>query len=518
MADVKDLHIPRMGSVENARFIRWIIEEGDAFSKGELLYEIETDKTTTEVEADENGILVQKLAEPNQEFQVGDRIALIADMEVPITDPSATAPAPISQPTEPSPKALNKSISILSIPRMGSVENARFIKWLLKENDTFSKGDFLYEVETDKTVTEIEAESDGILVLQIANEGDEYKVGDGIGLMATRPVSQEEIDGAARALMPPQTTPTLSTNSAVPKTPHIDNSATTNTNSTVQSSPYARRLALERGLDIALITGSGPNGRITGDDVKSHDRSASAPASASRSVDPRLQHLPHSRERHSLRRKTIARRYVETVSRAPHITADMDFDLSAIFNFRKMSKSAGLETPSILGLVAKATADLLVEHVSLNATFTDEDIVTWHNVNLCFAVDTPEGLIVPVIREANKLSALEITQEIANLARQARDKSLPQSALEGGTFTISNPGSIGPVVRAAAILNGPQVALLGLSGIDHRPIATPTDSGGYDIDVKPMLRFSLTHDHRALDGGPVIRFLNALKAKIETPS
>ena len=168
--------------------------------------------------------------------------------------------------------------------------------------------------------------------------------------------------------------------------------------------------------------------------------------------------------------------------------------------------------------VAWATARLLIgAHRSLNASYTDSHTLLWKVVNLGIGVDTPEGLIVPTLRDASTLTVQQIDTAIADLALRARAGNLAATELDGGTFTISNPGAIGPVLRAEAILNPPQVALLGLPGIVRLPIAIETAAGEYRVEVRPVLRPSLTFDHRALDGGPVIRFLNDLKAALESP-
>ncbi|MFZ1293471.1 MAG: 2-oxo acid dehydrogenase subunit E2, partial [Pseudomonadales bacterium] len=217
--------------------------------------------------------------------------------------------------------------------------------------------------------------------------------------------------------------------------------------------------------------------------------------------------------------RTIARRLAESARTMPQLTADMQVDLGNLLAARSRlnaaEQAAGRASVSVLSFVAAAVCRLLPQHAELNATYADTHMLLWRVVNLGVAVDTPEGLVVPVLRDAGRLSLPELNAAITALASRARAGELRAEELEGGTFTISNPGSLGPVLRAQAILNPPQVALLGLPGMRRAPVAIDDGSGGYCVEVRPLLCPSLTFDHRALDGGQVIRFLNALKEELE---
>lgn len=424
----------------------------------------------------------------------------------------------------------------LTIPMMGSVENARLLKWFIEEGDHFSKGDILYQLETDKTVTEVEADTDGILARRLAAEGDEFRMGDRVGLQAPTDASSTEIAEALAAVDgggspasgesgDESSAPSPRPDSSTPEAGRAA-SGTPSSEITVKSSPRSRKLAREYGIDIATLTGTGPRGRITGDDVlkaaseiknaatkpipeteetEGPSISSSEPASpADGTIVP-----------HTLRRRTIARNMAASKRDTPHLTADMDIDLSELMALRRQYKASGQPAPSILAIFATHTARLLMEHKCLNATFRENEMVMWKTVNLNIGVDTDEGLVVPVIRDAQLLTVMEMTNQIAVVAAKARNGSLKHSDMSDGTFTISNPGSLGPVVRAEAVLNGPQVALLGMPGIVNKPVAVKAGDGSFAIQVRPMIRIGVTFDHRALDGGPVIRFLNALKFAIE---
>lgn len=417
----------------------------------------------------------------------------------------------------------------LKIPRMGSVENARLVAWHIDEGEPYHEGDVLYEIETDKTTTEVEATAPGILAQRKGEPGDDFKVGDCIGLWVAPGTGPAAVKKAVAALAgeTPETTPVECSATLPAKVPAADG---TNFRPVPRAaaggariSPLARRLAAQHGVDVAGIVGSGARGKITGNDVLTAAETGEVPvrttvaplASAPVSARPVEQARAMGDEAqvisHSLRRKTIARRMVEAAA-VPSLTADMEVDLTALFAHRASGSGQGA---SVLGLIAHAAVSALVEHPRLNAHWTDDALIQWNHVHLGIAVDTPDGLVVPVIRHAERLNARGLTEEIARLAKAARDGSLSSADLEGGTFTISNPGSVGPVIRAEALLNVPQVALLGLPGIVRAVKAVP-DGDGWATAIRPVLRPSLTFDHRALDGGPVVAFLNTLKSRMES--
>ena len=417
----------------------------------------------------------------------------------------------------------------LKIPRMGSVENAKLVEWHVAEGEAFNAGDVLYEIETDKTTTEVEAIEAGVLARRLAAPGDEFKMGDRIGFWAAAGTSAAalrtalvEADGGS----PP------SEHGSAP--PAVQASIASSTSSDVRPvsiraaggtkiSPLARRLAAQNGVDVAELKGSGVHGKITGKDVLAAAAAQSSPDQSqqrsSAPISPIAKPPPVDRTSsagsevvaHSMRRRAIARRMTEAAA-IPSLTADMEIDLTALMLHRATSEGHGA---SVFGLIAAAVVATLIEHPRLNAHWQDDAMTVWHEVHLGVAVDAPDGLVVPVIRHAERLNARGLTAEIAAVARKARDGGLRTEDLEGGTFTLSNPGSLGPVLRAEALLNLPQVALLGLPGIVRlaRPIP---DGAGWAMAIRQVIRPSLTFDHRALDGGPAIAFLSSLKSKLES--
>ncbi|MFS2216577.1 dihydrolipoamide acetyltransferase family protein [Telluria sp. Tellsp104] len=419
----------------------------------------------------------------------------------------------------------------IRIPFMGSVENARIQLWSAKEGARLTPDDVLCEIETDKTVMEINAPDHGILARRTVVEGTDLKVGDLIGYLAQPHVAPEQIADALSAL---DGAPTPVSAPAVAAAVEVESDVRGASPATpLRTSPYARRLAKDYQIDLASVTGTGPGGRILGDDVLRAANVSKAtitppPADVATPTgggnagapQPGYEGVPYEIVAHSMRRRVIARRLAETARTVPHLTADVQIDMSTLLAARKSynaaRKHAGQPPASVLAFLARAACATLKSHAPLNATYTETGLIVWKVINLGIAVDTPDGLVVPVIRDAGQLSIGELDAAIKRLAERARDGTLTPQELEGGTFTLSNPGSVGPVLRAEAILNAPQVALLGFPAIQHVPVAVAGEDGDYRVEVRPVLRPSLSFDHRPLDGGAVVRFLGDYKQRLET--
>lgn len=409
-------------------------------------------------------------------------------------------------------------LDALKIPRMGSVENARFLNWHAAEGAEIAVGDLLYEVETDKVVTEVRADQAFVLVRRIADADAELRIGDTVALIAPAATTRAAIDAALRSraaaagaeLLDATTAATVPVSAPPAGAVAIADARPPGS----RASPRTRRLAREHGVDLTEVRGSGPAGRPTADDVL-RSATASPPAASA----PLAGAAPHVAVPNSMRRRAIARRLGEAWASVPMLTADVPVDLTALLAARTRLNATlareGVEPLSILAFVAHATTRTLLDFPTCNATWTETQTLQYRTVNLGIAVDGPDGLIVPVIRGAETLTVPALGAEIARLARRARDGALLQAELEGGTFTISNPGSVGPVLRAEAILNLPQVALLGLPAFAHVPVAIANGDGSHRVEIRPRLVPSLTFDHRALDGAEAVRFLVALKTRLE---
>jgi pyruvate dehydrogenase E2 component (dihydrolipoamide acetyltransferase) len=300
--------------------------------------------------------------------------------------------------------------------------------------------------------------------------------------------------------------------------------------SSVLASPIARRMARSHGVELASVRGTGRSGRIRKRDVEQalaqSPRGVDLPAYIAGKATPRSDvgfpagyvGVPHEIVETPRVRRVIAEHMVRSRQTAAHMTTEVDVDLSALTAVRAGINAKRLEAGeaklSYLPFIARAACDALAEYPELNASFLGERMIRWSTVNLGVAVDTPEGLLVPVINGCEQLAVAEIGAAIADLAERARTRALAPDDLAGGTFTISNPGSVG-AVSAPAIINQPQVAVLGIPAIQRRPWVTADTAGNESIEIRPILRLALTFDHRTLDGADATRFAVAVKTDLE---
>jgi 2-oxoglutarate dehydrogenase E2 component (dihydrolipoamide succinyltransferase) len=295
------------------------------------------------------------------------------------------------------------------------------------------------------------------------------------------------------------------------------------------ASPVAKRIASERGVDLNSVTGTGKRGRIRKVDVLAAaeagprvSRAAATPAPAAASAEglpAGYEDVPHEVVPTSRVRQAIAEHMIRSRQTAAHMTTEVDVDLSAVIRARTELNAARLASGdpklSFLPFIARATCAALGEHPDMNATFQGERTIRWGQVNLGIAVDTEAGLLVPVIRDAGSLTAPAIGAAIGDLAARARDRKLVPDDLAGGTFTISIPGSVG-AVSAPAIINQPQVAILGVPTIQRRPWVVTGPDDEELIAIRSILRLAVTFDHRAVDGADATRFAVTVKSHLES--
>jgi 2-oxoglutarate dehydrogenase E2 component (dihydrolipoamide succinyltransferase) len=286
-------------------------------------------------------------------------------------------------------------------------------------------------------------------------------------------------------------------------------------------------MAKSHGVDLASVEGTGRNGRIRKADVeqaigdfvrRGRTKSTPAPAASSAELPAGYSDVPHEVVETTRVRRAIAEHMARSRQTAAHMTTEVDVDLGTLIDVRAGINAAGLEAGepklSFLPFIARAACAALGEHPDLNATFLGERMIRWQTVNLGVAVDTPEGLLVPVVKGCERLTAAEIGAAIADLAERARTRKLVPDDLAGGTFTLSNPGSVG-AVSAPAIINQPQVAVLGVPAIQRRPWVIADEHGDESIAIRSILRLALTFDHRAIDGAGATRFAVAVKDNLE---
>jgi pyruvate dehydrogenase E2 component (dihydrolipoamide acetyltransferase) len=413
----------------------------------------------------------------------------------------------------------------VKLPRLGQgMESGTIVRWLKSEGDEVARGEPLYELDTDKVTQEVEAEADGVL-LRIVVPAGEADVGTTVGLIgaagedvpapaeaqggnggappaaeAPAVAAPEEpagaVEEAAESAEPP----------SAPAPPAGETPSARVAGEHVKASPLARRIAREQGVDLALVTGTGPDGRIVAEDV---ERAASTGPPAEAAPEPEVEVV----ELTSVR-KTIARRLTGAWE-APVFQLTVAADCTELLRVRERLVELmreGDTKPTVNDVLTRLVAAALMRHRPVNATFVDGRIQRYPTANVGIAVAAPSGLVVPVIRSAERKSVQEVAAARADLVTRARDGKLQLVDLEDGTFTISNLGMYG-IDQFEAVLNPPQVAILAVGSIAERPRAVAGE-----LVVSPQMTMTLTCDHRAIDGSEGAEFLGTVKSLVETPA
>ena len=426
----------------------------------------------------------------------------------------ATTPFPAKPRGQTPVKKWNNLATDVSLPRLGQgMEAGTIVRWLKSEGDAVEKGEPLYELDTDKVTQEVEADAGGVLLKILAGEGEEIEVGKRIAVIgeegeevaaqeeeAAEEVSDDEQEEGSPAPARAEERERGREASSDEQEPEPQPSETARSDGRLKASPLARRIARERSIDLASLSGTGPDGRIVAEDV---ERAAAAPAYAPVGAAPlEAEVVPLT----SLR-KTIARRLTEAWQ-APAFQISMSADMTRSLALRERIRDQGVTVTDIL---TKLAAIALLRHRDVNVHFADDELRIFPNAHIGLAVATERGLIVPVQREVERKSLVQIAAERKEIVQRTREGKLSQEDLEGGTFTISNLGMYG-VEIFTAVLNPPQAAILAVGAIEEKPVV---ENG--DLVARPLMAMTLTCDHRAVDGAKAAEFLRELKTLLEEP-
>ncbi|MFL5979357.1 MAG: dihydrolipoamide acetyltransferase family protein [Gaiellaceae bacterium] len=418
----------------------------------------------------------------------------------------------------------------IKLPRLGQgMESGTVVRWLKQEGDEVEKGEPLYELDTDKVTQEVEADASGVL-LRIAVEEGEVPVGQTIAVIGEQGEEVPEADAktpeveaeTAEVDEEPQEegsrAPARDEERERGKEASAEGTMTgqiaearepTKVNGRVKASPLARRIARENGLDLSELRGTGPEGRIVAEDVEralAAPAPAAAPAAAAAPTEVEVEQLTSIR-------KTIARRLTQAWE-APVFQISMSADMTRAQEIREQlveQTREGEAKPTVSDVLTKVAAVALMRHPQVNAHFEGETIKRFPSAHVGMAVATDRGLVVPVIRDADRLRLSEIATARADLVSRAREAKLQQQDLDGGTFTISNLGMYG-VEQFVAVLNPPQVAILAVGAIEEKPVVVEGD-----LELHPLMSLTLTCDHRALDGSVAAEFLRTVRSLLEEP-
>ncbi|APX90207.1 dihydrolipoamide succinyltransferase [Brevirhabdus pacifica] len=518
-----EVRVPTLGeSVTEATVATWFKKKGDSVAVDEMLCELETDKVTVEVPSPAAGVLTEIVAAEGDTVGVDALLAAIAESGEKGASP---APAAAEKPADSAPKAkadaapapsggAGGSIDVM-VPTLGeSVTEATVSSWFKKPGDQVAQDEMLCELETDKVSVEVPAPAAGILSEILAAEGSTVEAGGKLAILTGA-------DGAAAAASTAgQTAPAP----AAQPTGTASNDATARGD--VEDAPSARKLMAEHGLSPEQVQGSGRDGRIMKEDVQravSEGARKPAPAASAPAPAPQAPRAPvaaedsarEERVKMTRLRQTIARRLKDSQNTAAMLTTYNEVDMTSVMELRNEYKDLFLKKHGVkLGFMSffvKACVHALAEVPDVNAEIDGNEVIYKNYVHMGVAVGTPNGLVVPVVRNADQMSFAAIEKKIAELGVRARDGKLSMAEMQGGSFTISNGGVYGSLM-SSPILNPPQSGILGMHKIQDRPVAL-----GGQVVIRPMMYLALSYDHRIVDGKGAVTFLVRVKEALEDP-
>ncbi|MBP9109288.1 MAG: 2-oxoglutarate dehydrogenase, E2 component, dihydrolipoamide succinyltransferase [Pyrinomonadaceae bacterium] len=565
-------------SITEGTVSKWLKQVGERIEKDEAILEISTDKVDAEVPSPGAGILLEIRHQEGETVEVGTVVAIVGEegssaavaaapavAEVEMT--TASEPEPEAIPAEPvkeavaaaepvaeatpatAPAAATGKAAEVVMPQMGeSITEGTVSKWLKAVGDKIEKDEALLEISTDKVDAEVPSPAAGTLLAINVQEGETVEVGSVLALVgaeggATVSTPKSEAASpaptpAAEPIAPPVAAPAVQARAA---SASVNGNATLDELRRTKSSPLVRNIAKEHGIDITRIPGSGISGRVTKDDIMSFLETgaalrpqdllvkgapAIAPVSAPAAAKPASTFTPPQGaismgdrvEKMSVMRKKIAEHMTFSKQTSAHVTSVYEIDMTNVAKFRTANQAAfqakfGTKL-TFMPFIFQAVTAAIREHRIVNSQVDGENIVYKGDINLGMAVALDWGLIVPVIRNAETMSLAEIAVKANDLADRARTKKLSPDEVQGGTFTITNPGVFGGLY-GTPIINQPQVAILCVGTIEKRAkVMTSADGDDY-IAIRQMAYFALTYDHRVVDGADAERFLAYLKAYLQ---
>jgi pyruvate dehydrogenase E2 component (dihydrolipoyllysine-residue acetyltransferase) len=520
-------------TMKEGKIVKWLKKEGDKVSSGEAIAECETDKSNLEIEAYDDGYLLKIVVPEGEMATVGAPIAFLgakgekvdagagAKAAAPAA-PKAEAPKPAAAPAPAAPTAAAQpaaasgggdGIPVVMPALSPTMTEGKLVKWLKKEGDKVSSGQAIAEVETDKSNLEVEAYDDGVLARIVVQEGQMAKVGAPIAFLAGK--------GGAKAAAPAQAPAPAAPKAEAPKAaapapaqapvPRVAAPVST-PGGRLRASPLAKRMARDRGLDLSQVQGSGPLGRIVKSDIEkaltqAPAAAAKAPAAAAAApgVRPEPKAVPVS-----TMRKVIAQRMAEVKPGVPHFYLSVDVEMDAALKIREEAKALESKV-SVNDIIVKASAMALRRYPKMNVSLHGDTILHFETVDVGIAVAIEDGLITPIIRDADKKGLSAISAEARDLAERARKRGLKPHEYTGGSLTVSNLGMYG-IDSFIAVINPPQAAILAVGSVSDKVVVRDGQ-----MVVRKLMTVTLSGDHRVIDGAIGAEYLRELKALLEHP-
>ena len=534
------VELPALGeSVTEGTVTRWLVAVGDTVAVDDPIVEVSTDKVDTEIPSPVAGVVEQILVEEDEDVEVGAALVVIGDgSSAPAAAPAAPAaeaPATSAPAAPEAPAAGSASGQEVTLPALGeSVTEGTVTRWLKEVGEQVEVDEPLVEVSTDKVDTEIPSPVAGTLLEIRIPEDEEAEVGQVLAIIgdssaAAAPAAPAAPAPAAAAPAPatpaaPAAPASAPDTPATPAAPAADGEA--------YVTPLVRKLAKDNGIDLSTVKGTGVGGRIRKQDVQAAiaaKGSAAAPAASAAPAADGAPKAAHTFEVSTKRgtvektariRQVIAKRMRESLDISTQLTQVTEVDMTRVAQLRGKAKDGFLAREgaklTFLPFFAQAVTEALQQHPALNASMTEDlkQITYPDSENVAIAVDTPKGLLVPVIKNASDLGIAGLAKAIGDLGGRARTGDIAPEELTGSTFTITNIGSFGALFDTP-IINQPNVAILGTGSIVKRPMVVKDVDGNDSIAIRSMCYLSLTYDHRVVDGADAGRFLYTLKTRLE---
>ncbi len=535
MAEI--VQMPKMSDTMTEGVIAaWHKKVGDTVESGELMAEIETDKATMEYESYNDGVVLYLGGQEGDAIPVDGVLAIVGDAgedykalldqalngtsggsQAESAEPAVAVAAPAASAEKIDTSGINAEI--VRMPKMSDTMTQGVIaSWHKKVGDTVESGELMAEIETDKATMEYESYNDGTVLYLGAEAGGTVDVDGVLAIVGEAGADYETLlkaesqNAAAPAAVAQEEAPKATSETKEEPKKAASKAKTglsaAESGERVKASPLAKKLAAEKGYDLAQIPGSGPNGRVIKEDVEGFTPAPAASAAAGSTV---VGEESFEEVRVSQMRKTIARRLADSKYNAPHFYLTMEIDMDNSIKARKSLNEVSPVKISFNDMVVRAVAAALKQHPGVNSSWQGDTIRVNHHVNIGVAVAVPDGLVVPVVRFADAKSLSQISQEVKELAGKAKDKKLQPAEMEGSTFTISNLGMFG-IDQFTGIINSPDACILAVGGIKQTPVVK-------DGQLVPgnIMKVTLSCDHRVVDGAVGAAFLQTFKNLIEDP-
>ena len=539
--------MPALGeSVTEGTVTTWLKQVGDTVELDEPIVEVSTDKVDSEVPSPVAGVLLEILVPEDETVEVGTEIARIGDASEASAPAAAPAAAPIAAPAAPAPAtpvaaapaapaAAPAQGTEVRMPALGeSVTEGTVTTWLKAVGDAVDADEPLLEVSTDKVDSEVPAPVAGFLAEIRVPEDETVEVGTVVAIISeTAPSAAPAAPAVAAAPVAPaaptapvdpfpnaSTLAAAATGAPVVATPAVATGS-------AYVTPIVRKLARDLGVDLATVSGTGVGGRVRREDVEAAAAAARAAAAtpapaAAPTVKAEAVREPSplrgTTEKMSRLRQTIARRMIESLQTSAQLTTVIEVDVTKVAALRARSKDAFLAKHgtklTFLPFFVKAATEALAYHPKINATINDKEVTYFDYEHVGIAVDTPRGLLVPVIKNAGDKDIAGIAASINDLAARTRDSKIGPDELSGATFTVTNTGS-GGALFDTPVLNMPESAILGVGTIVKRPVVMKGIDGADVIAIRSMVYLALSYDHRLIDGADASRFLMDVKKRLE---